>query len=257
MPVVIFLIDVDVVEILGELLKRIHVDVTLTLLMHSFHAVPLQDGMRNLEAKAIEMENLTYQPYDTSRITIHGMKRLGQKVLKNAKALVAAKEVRLKLRGKHLPPWSIGNFVYCETPSGPHPSRVPIEIWEHILDTFQDQLDVMGVCGRVCRAWRAVSRCYTRTYRFWTLNNPIDVMRFSQLREEDGAIGSLAHIALLVAMLAGNVPRAISQLVLQGGEWVAGIPQSVFLHLSTFTSIRHLTLFDVTLPSIAVTGGII
>ncbi|PCH36560.1 hypothetical protein WOLCODRAFT_157262 [Wolfiporia cocos MD-104 SS10] len=50
-------------------------------------------------------------------------------------------------------------------------------------------------------------------------------------------------------MLAGNLPRTIERLSLRDGEWHAGIPQTVFLPLSAFTSFRRLTLDDVIFPS--------
>ncbi|PCH36548.1 hypothetical protein WOLCODRAFT_157253 [Wolfiporia cocos MD-104 SS10] len=148
---------------------------------------------------------------------------------------------------------------------------VPTDIWAHILDMFKDQLEVMAVCGRVCMTWRAITKRYTRKNldRYKTLRSPAEVLRFSQLRRAGtlhsiksvttlGSISdsrtnrSLAHAAAFPAMLAGNVPRMLVELKLEHGEWTAGIPRSVFLHLTTFTSISKSTLDDVAFPSIDV-----
>ncbi|PCH35541.1 hypothetical protein WOLCODRAFT_166318 [Wolfiporia cocos MD-104 SS10] len=179
--------------------------------------------------------------------------------------------VPVHLGRNHPPPRYFADNVYCETQSGPRPSPLPIEIWEYILDMFQDRLDLMAVCGRVCRAWRVISKRFTNMNGHRTLTSRVEILRFSQLkraglhRDRDVGVaisglsevnrmtGSLEHIASLAAMLAGTRPQN-TMLSLNDGEWPAWIPQSVFLHLSTFTSITFLTLKDVTFPSIAVFG---
>ncbi|PCH36546.1 hypothetical protein WOLCODRAFT_157252 [Wolfiporia cocos MD-104 SS10] len=205
------------------------------------------------------------------------MERFWRNASRRVIALIAKRRRRsyLHLREERLPPWYIGDFVYCKTPLGPEPSRVPIDIWECILDMLQDQLDVMAMCGRVCRAWRAISSRYTDRYCDGTLSSRIRILRFSQLRragllgdvievtvtggfrEGDRVSGGLAHVASFAAMLAGDLPRRVRMLTLEHGEWTAGIPQSVFLHLATFTPITKLTLNDVAFPSVAVFGRLV
>ncbi|PCH36550.1 RNI-like protein [Wolfiporia cocos MD-104 SS10] len=145
---------------------------------------------------------------------------------------------------------------------------VPTDIWEDILGMFKDRLEVMAVCGRVCKAWRAITTRYTHIDHYRVLHSPAEVLRFSQLSRAgilhmesvtvSGSISdsrtnrSLGHVAAFAAMLAGNVPRALQKLSLEDGEWLAGIPRSVFLHLATFTPITKLTLNRVEFPSIGV-----
>ena len=109
----------------------------------------------------------------------------------------------------------------------------------------------MVTCGHVCGAWRDYTKRYMHNnlHLYKTLRSQTEVLRFSQLMHAgilhdmksvtiSGSISasmmnrSLAHITALAAMLAGNVPRALHELRLKGGEWMAEIPQNVFLHLT-------------------------
>ncbi|PCH35888.1 hypothetical protein WOLCODRAFT_156586 [Wolfiporia cocos MD-104 SS10] len=64
---------------------------------------------------------------------------------------------------------------------------------------------------------------------------------------------SLAHLGTFAAVFAGGLLPRLSSLRIENGEWTSGVmPQSVFLHLSSFHSITRLSLKRITLPSITV-----
>ncbi|PCH35548.1 hypothetical protein WOLCODRAFT_166322 [Wolfiporia cocos MD-104 SS10] len=46
------------------------------------------------------------------------------------------------------PSWYIGEFVYCETPSGPEVSRLPTEIWEYIIDLLHNEPQALATGRR-------------------------------------------------------------------------------------------------------------
>ncbi|PCH36581.1 hypothetical protein WOLCODRAFT_157285 [Wolfiporia cocos MD-104 SS10] len=141
---------------------------------------------------------------------------------------------------------------------------------------FEDQPEVMAVCGRVCMAWRTITARYVHRslHLYNTLCSPTEVLRFSQLSRagmlrsmesvtvsgsssDSRTNGSLAHVARFVAMLAGNVPPALRELRLERGEWTVENPGSLFFSLATFTPITRLKLDDVAFPSISVFGRLV
>ncbi|PCH35815.1 hypothetical protein WOLCODRAFT_107878, partial [Wolfiporia cocos MD-104 SS10] len=166
----------------------------------------------------------------------------------------------------------LGFVVNCDTPSGSNPSRVPNEIWEHIIDFMREEPRTLLACIYVCKAWYA--RSIQHLTGDSTLSNHNAVLRFARLAQQvnrrrksakiygseasDGKMKHLSHIALFAAMLAGQNSSGMRELTLGRGVWRAGaIPRSVFLHLSAFSSITKLILRDVTFPSILIVGRLV
>ncbi|PCH44029.1 hypothetical protein WOLCODRAFT_154075 [Wolfiporia cocos MD-104 SS10] len=159
-------------------------------------------------------------------------------------------------------------------------SRIPTEIWDKILGYLRDEPETLGIAEEVCRGWYPTShrlksrrilnsyyskegvRLYARYIK--TIPRPrrseIQVNLVGSAAEEGKQRSrtgnkrrSLAHVGTFAAMFAGGQLPRLSRLTIKDGEWTPGaMPQSVFLHLSSFHSITRLTLADITLPSITV-----
>ncbi|PCH41668.1 hypothetical protein WOLCODRAFT_70075 [Wolfiporia cocos MD-104 SS10] len=157
-------------------------------------------------------------------------------------------------------------------------SRIPIEIWEYILDVLKDDPHALLACELVCRGWRTRSRYlldqvdYEPT--FCERESVVRWARFMQVikkhrarvtrvdlageHSQEGQPGSLAHLGTFVAMLAGRLPH-LRHLYIRDGAWPRGTihASTVFFHLSTFPSVSKLWLNNITFPSVTIFGRLI
>ncbi|PCH44120.1 hypothetical protein WOLCODRAFT_154155 [Wolfiporia cocos MD-104 SS10] len=167
-------------------------------------------------------------------------------------------------------------------------SRIPIGIWGEILGYLRDELETLAIAEEVCRGWYPTShrlkqyhllsgqylgsmedvRLYAR--RIKTIPRPrrtetqvhLHGSAAEQGKQRSSAANqrsrvenerSLGHVGTFAAMFAGGQLPRLSYLGIKHGDWTPGsIPQSVFLHLSSFHSITRLSLTHITLPSITV-----
>ncbi|PCH44038.1 hypothetical protein WOLCODRAFT_154085 [Wolfiporia cocos MD-104 SS10] len=116
-------------------------------------------------------------------------------------------------------------------------SRIPIGLWDRILGYLANEREALGIVEEkdiLVLAWKAVAE-------------------EGKQRSRGDNQRSLAHVGTFAAMFAGGHLPRLSALSILDGEWTPGaIPQSVFLHLSSFHSITSLELHDIILPSITV-----
>ncbi|PCH44026.1 hypothetical protein WOLCODRAFT_154072 [Wolfiporia cocos MD-104 SS10] len=165
-------------------------------------------------------------------------------------------------------------------------SRMPIEIWDKILGYLRYEPETLGITEEVCRGWYLISHRLKLGHRGTDCRSMEDVRLYvryiktipRQRRSETEVVlwgcaaeegkqrsrggnqrsdnedhRSLADVGTFAAMFAGGLLPRLSALSIMSGEWTPGsIPQSVFLHLSSFHSITFLELADITLPSITV-----
>ncbi|PCH35883.1 hypothetical protein WOLCODRAFT_156580 [Wolfiporia cocos MD-104 SS10] len=161
-------------------------------------------------------------------------------------------------------------------------SRIPIGIWDKILECLEYEPETLNATEKVCSGWFLTShrlrskyksnnrgpdsigrvRLYARHIKTIPKPRRIDTrvhLQGSAAEEgkrRSGAANqpSLAHVGTFAAMFAGEQLPRLSSLVIHNGEWTPGaMQQSVFLHLSSFHSITSLILTNhITLPSIAV-----
>ncbi|PCH41667.1 hypothetical protein WOLCODRAFT_24910 [Wolfiporia cocos MD-104 SS10] len=164
---------------------------------------------------------------------------------------------------------------------GLHPhqatSRVPIEVWEHIINMLRDEPRALMACELVCKRWSKKCQYLLRRLTSMSiLRNREEVVlwaktihamhrhgnRVSRVHirgsTEAAAKGrSLAHLGTFTAMLAGCLP-SLRELFIKYGDWRAGaIPEAIFLHLTTFRAVTDLRLLDVTFPSITIFGRVV
>jgi len=147
--------------------------------------------------------------------------------------------------------------------------RVPIEVWENVIDELQDDWYSLLACVGVCRGWTARSRLHLR--KWLRLRRPGQVAQLAKLvraglweveecrtvRILYGAYEALRTLGLFATMFAGKMPR-LEELRIWGPEWKPGeMHADVFLHLSAFTSITRLSLYAVAFPSVQVFGRLI
>ncbi|PCH44128.1 hypothetical protein WOLCODRAFT_154164 [Wolfiporia cocos MD-104 SS10] len=123
-------------------------------------------------------------------------------------------------------------------------SRIPACIWDEILGYLEDVY---------------LHACCIKTIP--TPRRNVYHLALVDRAAEEGKDGSragsqrgLAHVDMFAATFAGGqLPQLTSLRIDINGEWTPGaIPQSVFLYLSTFHLITHLTLEDITLLLISV-----
>ncbi|PCH41858.1 hypothetical protein WOLCODRAFT_151895 [Wolfiporia cocos MD-104 SS10] len=169
-------------------------------------------------------------------------------------------------------------------------SRIPIEIWDKILRYLRDERETLGIAEEVCKGWYPISCRLKLNHLGTTCRSMEDVhlyLRYiktiprqrrsetqvslwgsaaeegkqrsrggnqrSDKEDSEAEEDSLAHVGTFAAMFAGGLLPRLSTLEIGWGEWTPGaIPQSVFLHLSSFHSITRLTLHHITVPSITV-----
>lgn len=141
---------------------------------------------------------------------------------------------------------------------------LPIEIWEHIIDYMSGDYHSLTSCSMVCRDWRPRSlfRLPTRI----TVHTRDDVLRLAMQKgtmwkgPEQVCIHALhhghdrriPHFALFSIMLAGRWKRT-RQLSIHSADWRAqDMLPNVFLGLATFEFVTHLSLHNVSLPSIVI-----
>lgn len=153
--------------------------------------------------------------------------------------------------------------------------RVPIEVWENVIDELQDNWWRLRACARVCRGWIARSRLHLR--KWVILQRPDQVWRLAKLvrtgswevescrtvwlRRTRTGYYSLRTLGLFAAMFAGKMPRLEELLVWGSDSWMEWKPgemhADVFLHLSAFTSITRLILQNVRFPSVQTFGRLL
>lgn len=143
-------------------------------------------------------------------------------------------------------------------------TSLPIEIWEHIIDYMSGDYHSLTSCSMVCRDWRPRSlfRLPTRI----TVHTRDDVLRLAMQKgtmwkgPEQVCIHALhhghdrriPHFALFSIMLAGRWKRT-RQLSIHSADWRAqDMLPNVFLGLATFEFVTHLSLHNVSLPSIVI-----
>ncbi|PCH34734.1 hypothetical protein WOLCODRAFT_165778 [Wolfiporia cocos MD-104 SS10] len=160
-------------------------------------------------------------------------------------------------------------------------SRMPLEIWEQIIDQLANDPAALVATEAVCRAWGTRSSFLLNRARWgWGYINDkkeaVYLARFARAsprhrqtlhavsaygRWDDDVkdkLPSLAHFADIVSMLAGLDLPKVSNLGLHNGEWKVGtIPNNMFLHLSAFTYVTKLTLVHITLPTVMVLGRLV
>ncbi|PCH44036.1 hypothetical protein WOLCODRAFT_154083 [Wolfiporia cocos MD-104 SS10] len=135
-------------------------------------------------------------------------------------------------------------------------SRIPIGIWDKILGYLANEQETLGIAEEFKKNLGSVEDVYRYARYIKTIPRP----RRSAVRvglagsaAEEGKQRSLSHVGTFAAMFAGGHLPRLSTLIIGSGEWTPGsIPQSVFLHLSSFHSITRLNLIGLAFPSITV-----
>ena len=150
-------------------------------------------------------------------------------------------------------------------------SKLPVEVWERVMDHLWEDYPELLACSLVCRAWYPRSRFHLLSRVL--LQSRADVHRLARnlksmhgLRDQihtlivrggptEATCTSIPQIGTLAAALAHNPPRA-EELGLWHACW-RDIPDDTFLHLTTFTSLSRLTLAYVTFPNVLTFGRLI
>ncbi|PCH34801.1 hypothetical protein WOLCODRAFT_165827 [Wolfiporia cocos MD-104 SS10] len=136
---------------------------------------------------------------------------------------------------------------------------IPIGIWDKTLGYLEDEpetlsaterLDSIGSVHLYARYIKTIPRPRRSTGSIQLLGSAAEEGK-QRSRAENRR--SLAPLGAFAAMLAGGLLPRLSSVCIRHGEWIPGsIPQSMFLHLSSFHSITRIDLWDITLPSITV-----
>ncbi|PCH38783.1 hypothetical protein WOLCODRAFT_149723 [Wolfiporia cocos MD-104 SS10] len=173
---------------------------------------------------------------------------------------------------------SNGTVQTMPVPAPPPPasSKVPIEIWEQVIDILWDEPATLRSCLLVCRKWRDRSWYHLRKVGARSiLHEREQVHQLAKLvraapgyrhalrtmyiggcqgeREQNG----IAHLGVFAAMLAGQLP-CLEKLGIIHGIWRTGsMNAGFFLHLSALSSVTELVLRDVAFPSISIFGRFI
>ncbi|KAH9918676.1 uncharacterized protein B0H18DRAFT_663794 [Fomitopsis serialis] len=142
--------------------------------------------------------------------------------------------------------------------------KLPLELWWTIIDEFQHDWLALFACSVVCRSWRARTQIYLpqgyrRTVELYSQRDVASLSRFARVRKLQARTvqihgsrhsGSIAHLGTFAAMLSGQL-RHLNELHVMYGAWQTATVDtcSLFRCLSTYSTIRHLRLCGVTLPS--------
>ncbi|TFY56918.1 hypothetical protein EVJ58_g7341 [Rhodofomes roseus] len=154
--------------------------------------------------------------------------------------------------------------------------ELPIDIWERVLNEFQDDLRVLFACACVCRAWYShASKSLPRIDDVWELAGRADVMRVARVFgweypsvlmqrkwravvvRGSGPTHSLAHLKTFAAALAKQL-RRIDELEVHSGVWMPGaVDAPTFARFSMCIALSRLTLHGVTFPSTTIVAKLV
>lgn len=156
--------------------------------------------------------------------------------------------------------------------------KIPIEVWENVIDHLEVYFETLLACASVCRGWTARSRLHLRKRLRLRLAGQVarlaklvrtgswevESCRTVQIHVKLGSKEdhTLRTLSLFAAMFAGKMPR-LEELAVSGSyqgrwKWKPGeMHVDVFLHLSAFTSIARLSLSVVTFPSVQTFGRLL
>ncbi|EPS99448.1 hypothetical protein FOMPIDRAFT_115409 [Fomitopsis schrenkii] len=149
--------------------------------------------------------------------------------------------------------------------------KLPIEVWERVMDHLWEDYPELLACSLVCTAWRPRSRFHLLSRAL--LQSRADVYRLSRnlkslngLRDQIHTLiirgdrtettrKPIPYLGTLATVLAGNPPHA-EELGLWHACW-RDIPDDTFLHLTTFVTVTKLTLAWVTFPNVLTFGRLV
>ena len=149
--------------------------------------------------------------------------------------------------------------------------KLPVEVWERVIDHLWEDYPELLACSLVCRAWLPRSGFHLLNRAL--LQSRSDVYRLAKNLQSSEGLRKRMHtlivrggrteatriaipqIGTLAATLARSPPQA-EELGLWHAMW-RDIPDDTFLHLTRFTSVTRLTLAYVTFPNVLTFGRLI